>query len=115
MKISKHAAGRMKERCGFNKKSQKKMAERAFQHGITHRQTKGRLNRWVTGLYFKNTKAGNIRLYGDFAYIFCGSTLVTVIRIPAGLRKDLKNMVKGYPEAEKGAGDKIIREGEKTV
>lgn len=102
MKISKHATRRMKERCGFNKKSQKKMAGRAFHYGITHRQTKGRLNRWATRLYFKNVKADNIRLYGDFAYIFCGETLVTVIRIPAGLRKDLKNMVKEYPGAKKG-------------
>lgn len=49
----------------------------------------------------ENVKADNIRLYGDFAYIFCGETLVTVIRIPAGLRKDLKNMVKEYPGVKK--------------
>lgn len=93
MKISNHAKQRMKERCGFNRKAQERMAEKAFNEGITHKQTKGRLNKWVTGLFFKNTKANNIRLYGDNAFIFSEETLVTVIHIPADLRKDLKKMV----------------------
>ncbi len=70
------------------------MARKAFDKGITHAQTKGKLNKWITRLYFKNKKANNIRLYGDKAYIFCRETLVTVIQIPADLRKDLKSMIK---------------------
>lgn len=68
MDISKHAAERLKERCGLNK--------------------------WVTGLYFRNANANNMRLYGDKAYIFCGETLVMAIQIPVGLMKDLKGMIK---------------------
>lgn len=83
MKISNHAKQRMKERCGFNRKSQERMAEKAFNEGISHKQTKGRLNKWVTGLFFKNTKANNIRLLGNYAYIFAGEILVTVITIPS--------------------------------
>lgn len=94
MEISMHAAERLKERCGMNKKSMQRMAQKVFDEGIRHSQTKGRLNKWVTGLYFKNPKAKNIRLYGDKAYIFCGEILVTVIQIPAGLMKDFKKMVK---------------------
>ncbi|MCM1258814.1 MAG: hypothetical protein NC307_13295 [Roseburia sp.] len=94
MQISKHAKQRMKERCRFSRKSQDRMARKAFDEGITHAQTKGKLNKWITSLYFKNKKSNNIRLYGDKAYIFCGETLVTVIQIPAGLRKDLKSMIK---------------------
>lgn len=86
MNVSVHAKQRMKERCGFNKKSQAKMAERAFNDGITHSQTKGMLNKWITSLYFKNQKANNIRIYGENAYIFCGETLVTVIPVPANLK-----------------------------
>lgn len=59
------------------------MAEKAFNEGISHKQTKGRLNKWVTGLFFKNTKANNIRLLGNYAYIFAGEILVTVITIPS--------------------------------
>lgn len=94
MNISSHARQRMKERCGFNKKSQDRMAQKAFEEGITHAQTKGRLNKWVTSLYFKNKNADNIRLYGDNAYIFCGETLVTVIPVPANIKKSMKGMVK---------------------
>lgn len=94
MDISEHAKERIKERCGFNKNATERMANKAFEEGITHSQTKGRLNKWVTSLYFKNKSANNIRLYGDKAYIFCDSVLVTVIQIPIGLMKDFKKMVK---------------------
>lgn len=94
MIISKHARKRMKERCGFTKKSQERMAWKAFNNGITHSKTKGNLNRWITCLYFKNKNANNIRIYGDNAYIFCRETLVTVIPIPNNIKKDLDNMIK---------------------
>lgn len=93
MNISNHARQRMKERCGFNRKAQDRMAEKAFYEGITHKQTKGRLHKWVTSLFFKNCNANNIRLYGDNAYIFRGETLVTVIPIPGNLKKDFERMV----------------------
>lgn len=71
-----------------------RIARKAFDEGIRHSQTKGRLNKWVTGLYFNNRNANNIRLYGDKAYIFCGEILVTVIQIPADLMRDFKKMVR---------------------
>ena len=94
MEVSMHAAERLKERCGLNKKSMQRMAQKAFDEGIRHSQTLGRLNKWVTGLYFNNQNANNIRLYGDKAYIFCNEILVTVIQIPAVLMKDFKKMVR---------------------
>lgn len=94
MIISIHAEQRMKERCGFNRKAQDRMVQKAFNEGITHKQAKGRLHKWVTSLFFKNCNANNIRLYGDNAYIFCGETLVTVISIPSNLKKDFERMVK---------------------
>ncbi len=97
MNISEHAKKRMKERCGFNGKSQERMAQKALEYGITHAQTKGRLKKWITSLFFKNTNANNIRVYGDNAYIFCGSTLVTIIRVPANIRKDMQKMIRREP------------------
>lgn len=94
MEITKHAAQRMKERCGFNKNAQMKMAKKAFEHGIAHAQTKGRLNKFITALYFKNPNASNIRIYGDYAYIFCKDTLVTLIYVPSNIRKDVRRMIK---------------------
>lgn len=86
MTITEHAKQRMKERCGFNKKAAERMAKKAFEQGITHAQTKGKLNKWITSLYFKNVKANNIRVYGGFCYVLCGETLVTVIPVPANLK-----------------------------
>ena len=85
MTITQHAKQRMRERCGFNKKTAERMAKKAFYEGITHAQTKGKLNKWITSLYFKNEKANNIRLYGGFCYVFAEETLITVMAIPKNL------------------------------
>lgn len=87
--VSKHAEQRMKERCGLNKKSIQRMAEKAYTDGISHRNTKGSLNKWVTKVYFKSQKANNIRLYGDTAFLFHNDILITVIQIPAELMQQV--------------------------
>ena len=94
MRISNHGKMRMKQRCGLNKKSCERIAKKAFEEGIRHSETTGRLNKWISSLYFKSKKANNIRLYGDKAYIFSDEVLVTVIQIPNNLKKDMKSMVK---------------------
>lgn len=94
MNISNHAKQRMKERCGFNKKAQGRMAQKAFDEGIAHNQTTGRLNKWVTSLFFKNCNANNIRLYGGFVYIFADDTLITVMGIPSNIKKNMEDMIK---------------------
>lgn len=91
IKVSKHAEQRMRERCGLNKKSIERIAQKAYNKGIKHESTKGRLNKWITGVYFKNTKANNIRLYGDMLYIFCDNVLVTVFQIPHSIAKNLSD------------------------
>lgn len=95
MKITDHASKRLKERCGFQKKSQDRMVQKALTNGITHAQTKGRLNKWITKLYFKKQTASNVRIYGEKCYLFdVNETLITVMDIPNGLKKDLKEMIK---------------------
>lgn len=93
IKVSKHAEQRMRERCGLNKKSIERIAQKAYNNGIKHESTKGRLNKWITGVYFKNTKANNIRLYGDMLYIFCDNVLVTVFQIPHSIAKNLSDYI----------------------
>lgn len=94
MKVSNHGKMRMKQRCGFNKKSCERIAKKAFEEGVRHGETTGRLNKWISSLYMKNKSANNIRIYGDKAYIFCGDVLVTVIQIPSDLQKNMKSMIK---------------------
>ena len=47
IQITDHAYQRMKERCGWNKKAGARMADLAFSHGIEHRNTKGKLHRFL--------------------------------------------------------------------
>lgn len=91
--VSRHAEMRLKERTGINRSAMQRIADKAFDVGFTHAQTKGNLRKWVTSLYFRNQQANNIRLYGDKAYIFCDQTLVTVLQIPSNLRNDMRAMV----------------------
>ena len=93
IEISRHAEKRLRERCGINHKSAQRIAEKAFEQGVKHSETKGNLQKWVTSLYFHNKSANNIRLYGDKAYIFCGNALVTVLQIPSNLRNDMRSLV----------------------
>ena len=71
IEVSRHAYERLHERCGLSRKAATRMAEKAFYIGMKHSDTKGQINRWITSLYFNNKNANNIRLYGNFAYIFC--------------------------------------------
>ncbi len=114
MKVTKHANKRIRERCGINRKSCERVAKLALERGVPHNRTKGRLNKWVTKVYFKNEKANNIRIYGDKAYIFSDETLITVIQIPQEITKDLKSMI--IPE-DTSQGQKKIEEdfGEKKL
>lgn len=88
--VTKHAQKRLKERCGVNKKSAERMAQKAYEFGITHSETTGNLKKWVDSLYFYNKTANQIRLYGDKAYIFHNQKLITVIQIPHNLVKFVK-------------------------
>lgn len=107
MKVTKHANKRIRERCGVNKKSCDRLAQLAFERGIPHKRTKGRLNKWLTKVFFKNERANNIRVYGDKVYIFCDETLITVYQIPQEITKDMKNMI--IPE-DTSSEQKKIRE-----
>lgn len=92
--ITKHAKERLKQRCGFNKKASEKMVQKAYEEGITHSETKGNLNKWITGVFFHTKKANNIRIYGDKAYLFHDTTLITVLQVPPSIMKNMKNMIK---------------------
>ncbi len=91
--VTRHAEKRAKSRIGLNKKSAYKNAEKAFKYGIRHSETSGRLNRYISSLFFNNTNANNIRIYGEFVYIFCGETLVTVMDLPQMYKGTVKKIV----------------------
>ena len=83
--VSDHARKRMRERNGLNKKSIDRIADKAYKYGLKHGETTGRLNKWITKLYFVNRDANSIRIYGDKVYIFSNDFLITVFKVPNNL------------------------------
>lgn len=99
MKITKHANQRSKERNGWNDKTTERMVAKVLEKGIQHKQTKGNLHKWMTGLYAAHKRKGaDIRLYGDKAYVFVYQTLITVVPIPQNLRNNMKNLIRPLEE-----------------
>jgi len=92
--ITNHAEERIIERCGIKKKSVERIVDKVLEKGYSHNQLKGRLKKWVDGIYLKERTANNVKLYGDKAYVFVDNKLVTVIQIPQDLMKDFRKMVK---------------------
>lgn len=88
MAVTYHAKDRMRERVGI--KNAERMAEKVLECGVQHKDTTGQLNKWITKLYFVNRTANNVRLYGEFAYLFHNEVLVTVLPIPRNLRNHVK-------------------------
>lgn len=84
-KVSQHSEMRLKERCGFNKKSMNRMSDKAYKYGVTHSEVTGSLRKWMDKLYLSYGKSNNTRLYGDKAYLFNDNCLITVIQIPNNL------------------------------
>jgi hypothetical protein len=80
--ITSRGRTRMKQRGKFKSKSIDRLAGIVFEKGLTHAETSGQLNGYLTTLYDFNGQANNIRLYGDHIYIFCNEVLVTVYDTP---------------------------------
>lgn len=91
--ITNHAKHRAKERCGIKSKGVERLANIAFEKGITHAETTGSLNGYITSLYYYNGQANNIRLYGDKIYIFCNEVLVTVLDTPHRYRNIVQKLM----------------------
>lgn len=98
--LTKHAEMRIRERSGLNKKAAKRIAMSAYNRGISHKDTKGNLNKWVTSVYFNSPHECVVKLYGDKAFIFRGNTLITVLQIPSNLRNNMKVLVRRNNEKD---------------
>lgn len=99
MVISEHARSRLKERCGLPKKAIEKNVALAFEKGLTHSDARGPLKRYFDSLYFYNKAANNIRIYGQFVYIFTNEELVTVFPLP---HRYIKQAIKLAKQKEEG-------------
>lgn len=90
--ITRHAMKRTKERTGLSKRASRRNADKAFREGITHKETSGALNRYITALYFEHGTANNVRIYCGMIYIFCDDVLVTVYPLPQKYRRTVERI-----------------------
>jgi len=90
MKITRHAKKRTKERCG---NSSDRTAAIAFEKGLKHSECVGALSKYAYYLYCHNKRANNIRFYGNYVYIFCDTTLITVITLPSAHKKAVDKLM----------------------
>lgn len=77
-----HGIQRTKERVGLKKKLADKNAQKAFEFGLTHADTKAGLKRYLNKLYLSYQSANNIRVYHRCVYLFSGNKLITVFTLP---------------------------------
>ena len=100
MNLTNHAKERINERCGLNKKSAKRLAIKALESGISHKDTVGSLNRYLTKLFFVNTNANNIKLYGEYIFVFADELLITVMCLPNEYKKEVNKIRKRLTDVE---------------
>lgn len=86
-KLTYHAEERSKERLGLSKSSAARNAQTAFRDGLRHGELTGNLLKYADGQFLKHGTANNIRVYGDYFYIFSAEVLITVIPVPVQMRK----------------------------
>lgn len=88
--LTQHAYDRLRERLGLSKKAAERIAIKAYENGIRHGETNGRLFKYILSMTYayKNKGACNI-LYGENVYCFVNegeiARLITVFGIPKNL------------------------------
>jgi hypothetical protein len=98
--LTEHAVFRAMSRMGLRRDSLQRLADRAIAEGITHADASGPLKKYFDSLYFVEKTANNIRIYGDFAFIFHDLTLITVHGTPQNLKRmiaKLRSRKEGEP------------------
>lgn len=80
--ISDHAYERLKERCGWKKKTANRMIRKVVDEGTEWKETKGYIRHFIDGKMDREKCADQAILYGMFLYIFSNNTLLTVLRVP---------------------------------
>lgn len=91
--ISDHAFQRMKERNGWNKKTALRMVKKIYDNGQNMNDIKGSVAAWARGsVMSEESFADEIRVYGEYIYIFNKKTLITSYKIPT--QSSLKRRIK---------------------
>ena len=109
LKVTKHAKRRSRQRSGITKGQIDKIAARAFTEGITHKQARGDLSKWMDAEFLKYRTANECRLYANHLYIFHNETLITVLDADLKYEKDLEQYVDSFSTFLKYQRNRIKR------
>lgn len=88
--LTDHAIERADERLGWNREILLKMSQKALEKGLNHCDTKSKLNKYITKLWFQYKTANNVKIYGENLFLFKGNILITLYRLPNELIKYVK-------------------------
>ena len=94
-KVTRHAGKRIRERVGLNKKAVERLANKALNEGLAHKECKGQLHHFVSNLFKRYGVANGIRVYSEKVFIFAGSNLITVMHLPHEHKKTANKLMKG--------------------
>lgn len=84
--VTEHAAKRMKERMGLSKKSLERIANKAYEKGLTMNEVKGEVLSYMINVRSKSAPGTKIKLYADKTWIFTNGNLVTIYNTPSTLK-----------------------------
>jgi len=87
VKVTNHAQKRFKQRLGLPKTACRKHAQLAYDKGSKHSDAKGKAKRYMDKIFLDHHNANQMRIYGEFIYLFDKTTLITVMAIPHGIKK----------------------------
>lgn len=88
--ITDHAIDRIRKRLGIPRRAALRTAERAFRQGVPHTRFSGPLRDYLDHKVEAPHPANSARVYGEFLYMFEGSTLRTVWDLPVFFRAALR-------------------------
>lgn len=84
--LTNHGRKRLKERLGFPKSACDKMAQLAYDNGFKRDDARGKARRYLSKLLIQG-EANDLRVYGEFIYVFYDNRLITVLNLPKEMRK----------------------------
>ena len=87
MRVTKHGERRVRKRFGVPRKAVIGVAQTALSCGLRHREARGKLRRYLDGVFLREGKADNLRVYAGYVFVFTGDTLLTVWRVPPGVTR----------------------------
>ncbi len=102
--ITDHAIQRAEERFGWKKDTLDRMAEKAWDKGVTRKHFSGQLRDWLDKRIEKFDSGHRTCIYGDAVFVFHGRVLVTILRLPNDFKRAVaradKKKVKKIKEYE---------------